>query len=56
MLDEMDKLALRVLVCILVAPLAGALLLTFVFEVVFAIGVMTDPGMRAVTALEAQDR
>lgn len=46
---------LRLLTVVLVAPLAGALLLTMVLEVVFAIGVMTDPGMRAVAALEAQD-
>lgn len=47
---------LRLLTIILVAPLAGALLLTIVLEIVFAIGIATNPDMRAVTALEAQDR
>lgn len=47
---------LRLLTIILVAPLAGALLLSVFIEIMFAVGVATDPQMRTMAALEAQDR
>lgn len=47
---------LRLLTILLVAPLVGALLLSVFIEIIFAVGVATDPQMQAMAALEDAHR